>query len=148
MRRAVHARRFALREILVDFGRPGVRFEALLELGFVLHAGFFRPFHVIVVIERRLVFERRGVKLPERVAACHLENAFRRLGCRLGLLMERQRIALPDDADLFLSVGRLHLIHGRLDARAERTLEVAVDDDGDRRGAVAPHRIFAVHRNR
>ena len=52
--------------------------------------------------------------------------------------MERERLVLPDDADLVRAVGRLDLIERRLDARAERALEVGEDDDGDGRVAACP----------
>ena len=58
-----------------------------------------------------------------------------------------ERIVLPDDAELLFAVRRLDLFDRRFDARAERALEVAEHDDGDRRRAIAPRRIFAVDRH-
>ena len=59
------------------------------------------------------------------VAARQHEDALRRFGRGLRVVVERKRLVLPDDADLVRAVRRLDLIERRLDARAERALEVA-----------------------
>jgi hypothetical protein len=122
--------------------------EALLELGFVLDACFLGPLRVAVGRQRRLVFERGVVELPESVVAGQREDALRGLGCRLRVLVEGKRIILPDEANLVLAIGLLDLVDRRFDARAERALKIAENDHGDRGGAAAPDRVLAVDGDR
>src|SRR5688572_17647366 len=60
-------------------------------------------------------------------------------------LVERQRVVLPDDANLFRAVCLLDLLQGGVDARAERALEVTDFHDRNQRVLIAPRRILGSH---
>ena len=114
--------------ILIGLDRRGVlrRVERFLDLGRV-EPELARVLLQARAIERLLVLEQLVVRLPELALLVGGQRDLRRRG---GVLVERQRVVLPRHADV-LAVGLHDLIDRRLDARAERALEVGELDDGD-----------------
>ncbi len=78
------------------------------------------------------------MELPERVAAAQPEDGGGGVVRGTRVFVEGQGVVLPHDAHLVGPVGLADLLHGGLDAAAERTLEVADLDDRDRRVVLAP----------
>ena len=124
------------------FREARVRRERLV-VGLAVDARGDGPQPVILGRELRLVLEREVVELEERASAAEREHHLRGLGGGPGVDVKGQRLVLPHDADVVRPVRRLHLLERGFDARAERALEIRERDDGDRRIALAPHRIAA-----
>src|SRR4029079_2541797 len=81
------------------------------------------------LVQRRLVLEQLVVHLPELALRVRGHGG---LGGRLGVVVERERVVLPHEADL-VPVLLLHLRQRRFHTAAERALEVGEDDDLERR---------------
>src|SRR5262249_54300451 len=92
--------------------------------------------------ERLLVLEGEIVPLPERLGAAEPEDGLSREGGRARVLVERQRVVLPDDAELVGAVLVPDLLDARLHLAAERALEVAEEHQRDRCVALAPRRVL------
>ncbi len=144
---ALYARGFAVIEVLLDLVRPFVAVEPRLVGDGVFDARFLRPLHVAVGAELPLILERGVVPLPECVVPREGEGALRGFRGGLRILVEGQRVVLPDHPDLVGSVRIFDLLQRWLDARAIGALEVAVDDDGHGCFALAPHGVLARNRN-
>ncbi len=127
-RRAARADLATGRRVGLDLGLALLRVERRLELAHV-EAQLLRVLLVGRAVHGLLVGEDLVVHLPELPL---LAGGARRDGGRHGVGVEGQRQVAPGDADLALVLVH-HLVDGRLDARAERALEVGELHDGDQR---------------
>src|SRR6201999_2991371 len=91
---------------------------------------------------RLWIGERRVVELPERVAALEPEHRHGGFGRGARVFVEGERGVLPDEPNFFRAVLVADLLQRRLDAAAERTLEITDGDDRHRCERVTPLRIF------
>ncbi len=112
------------RQVFIDFG--GVLLGSVG--GLVLDqidAGFLGPLLRALVAQRLLVGESGVVELPEGVVAGEPKDRRSGFGRGARVVVEGQRVVLPDDTDLVRTVLLPQLRHRRLDAAAEGALEVA-----------------------
>src|SRR5690606_19436158 len=86
----------------------------------------------IGVFELRLNLEHLVVSVPEPLFALLSASLERELAGGLGAWMERERLVLPNDANL-VAVRLADLLQRRLDALAVGALEVGKLDDRDDR---------------
>ena len=127
-RRPARADLAARGRVRLDLRLALLRVERRLELAHV-QAQLLRVLLVGGAVHRLLVGEDLVVHLPELAL---LARGARRDRRRHGVRVERQRQVAPGDADLALVLVH-DLGDGRLDARAERALEVGELHDRDER---------------
>ena len=101
----------------------------------------------VVALDLLLVGEHLVVHRPEGARALLLERLAARLRRERRVRVHRQRKVVPDELDL-VAVVLHHLRDRRLDAPAERALEVAPLVDGDLRAHVAARRVVRRERRR